>query len=223
MLMDRRVELVAGVCPVVYRENDPYTVLVVQEKTAKELTGKYAGMWGLGYETVEDGETHQDAIKRFFNEEVKPRTGRLLLSDSTNTAEIAIVRISPPEKEAWVHAYECPVSDDFEVNQGEFVDEIGDSAWINIKAILSTEGTQNHILFKGGTYEIAKEHAKRIRGEQASANIYFYTSNIPDWRLYRLLEQGISQSEALSQLRIDQTPLINYPALIRSLLLQSSP
>lgn len=219
--MSNRIEFVAGVCPLIYKECEHTQVLITRELTAKEATGKLAGMWGLGYETVEekDGivETHQEAIARYFQEELKVTKGEVYLPQDLDKAKICIVRISPPEMAAWVHVYPCPVSGDFEAEPGDFKDEVGQPLWIDLNKILAAERGSRRILFRAGTYEIIEEHVIRQEVTKRGVRIYHNPKNLPPWQIYRLMEQGFSQTEALSRLGVDPKPLLDSQVLIHSL------
>lgn len=219
-----RVELIAGVCPIIYRESEPTKVLVVPELTAKEVTGKFSRMWGLGYETVEEGESHWETIRRFFIEEVRAREGEIVLPLDLEPTKIAIIRISPPEMAAWVHAYPCPVPDSFEARRGNFVDEVGAPVWLDTQAILGEEQGPNRMIFRAGTYELVRAFENRLAHPTDNTVAIIPTPiNLPDWRVYRLIEQGFSQTEALSQLGIDPQPLLSSWERVRSLSQQEAP
>ncbi len=223
-MIDQKAELVAGVCPLLFKQEQPETVLVVHELTAKKITGKYVGMWGLGYETVEAGETHRQAIDRYFQEEVRVIQGQVFTPEDLEASKLCIVRISPPEMEAWVHAYPYPVSKDFAVERGDFKDEIGRSAWVDATKVLELEGSRNGIIFRPGTYEIIRAHLEKLlQPDSFVTRIHATPSNLPNWDLFRLLEEGFNQIEALYHLGIDPTLLSNSPDSIRSLSLPESP
>lgn len=217
-MINSRVELVAGVCPLLYYPEDPYKVLVIRELTAKKLTGKLAGMWGLGYETVEQGEDHRATIHRFFQEEITVVKGRVFIPEDLEAAKLCVVRISLPEMSAWLHVYACPVSADSILSAGNFEQEVKNPLWIDAKKILEVEKGAQRILFRAGTYEILKSHLVRLSDpDNFNPLIYEDPINLPPREVYRLMEGGLSQIEALCQLGIDPRPLEQSLALIHSL------
>lgn len=217
-MIDSRAELVAGVCPLLYHPEDPYKVLVIRELTAKKLTGKLAGMWGLGYETVEQEEDHCAAIYRFFQEEIKIVDGRVFIPEDLEAAKLCVVRISLPEISAWLYAYACPVSEDLVISVGSFEHEVKNPLWIDANKILEVEKGAKRILFRAGTYEILKSHLAHLSDpDNFKPLICENPINLPNWEVYRLMKEGLSQSEALCQLGIDPRPLEQSLALIHSL------
>lgn len=221
-------EKVAGVCPVLYKPGEPTKVLMVRELTDKELTGKLAGMWGIGYETVEagfgdNGESHRQAISRFLAEEIRVIRGSVKMPEKLSQVKLAIVRISPPEMAAWVHAYALPVSEDFVAERGIFQDEVDGPVWIDCKTILEAERGKNRGLFRAGTYEIAGSHVAHLVNPSSPVVVEPNPINLPPWEFFRLRKQGFSQTEALSQLDVDSRPLQESHLLVRSLLEQGSP
>lgn len=215
--MSSRVEFIAGVCPVLYKPSDTARILMIPELTAKEATGKLAGMWGPPFETVEEGETHRQAIERcIFDEETKVRQGRIFIPDNLQDTRLCVVRISPPEVAAWVHAYSIPVSDDFEVERGNFNHEVGNPEWVDCQTVIEAEKGANRIVFKPATYEIIKAHIERLSNPGQFQHKEVLTPvNLPDWRIYQLIEGGVSQFEALFLSGVDPTPLLNSEELIR--------
>lgn len=211
-----RIELLAGVCPVLYKPNQPYSVLMTQELTTKELTGKVAGMWGPPFETVEVGENHRQALERCFEEEIRITRGKAFIPVDLEEAKLCIVRVSPPESAAWVHAYSVPVSADFEAVRGDFMDEVGHPEWVNCSRVLDAEKGNNRIIFRPATYEIIRAHLARLSKPIGFIPREVETPiNLPDWELFHLIDQGVSQIEALFQLGIDPQPLLNSRFLIR--------
>lgn len=239
MLIDR-IELVAGVCPLVYRQDRPRVVLLTQELTSKKLTGKLAGQWGPGYETRESVngrlESHREAIERYFEEEVVLGSNVTIPDEDTlKENKLCIARISPPEQAAWVHAYPFPVQADVRVRRGARKKEIGKVAWVDLEAVLAMKGTPNEIIFRPGTYEILEKHRERLIFIQAQKQnglcfeVGYFPSpvNLPDWRVYDLMERNngtvaLTQNRALSRLGIDSRPLRASLSLIRSLQSQVS-
>lgn len=226
--MNNRIEKVAGVCPVLYKPDDPTKVLIVRELADKELTGKLAGMWGIGYETVEDsdgenGESHRQAISRFFDEEMRILSGRMLMPEHLSQTKLAIVRISPPHMAAWVHAYAFPVTEDFAATRGAFQDEVDGPVWIDCEAILDAERGRNRVIFRAGTYEIVKSHLVRLANPGSGVVIEPNPINLPPWEFFRLRERGINREEALSQVGVDPRLLQESHSLIHSLLQSQNP
>lgn len=234
MSTSERIEVVKGVCALIYRVVDPKTVLISQELEAKELTGKLASQWGLGYETVKkEGrvwETDRTAIKRCIGsdgEEVKVVEGSMFIPDSLDDSKLCIVRISPPDIGAWVHAYPVPVSDDFAVTRGKLRKEMGEVAWASCEDILEMiedERKRARIsIFRPGTFEILTQHLQRQAEEKIfEVGIFPEPINLPPWEVYSLMERTkgrrkLTQSEALSQLGIDPQPLEDSLALVHSL------
>lgn len=233
MNTSERIEIVRGVCALIYRATDPKTVLISQELEAKELTGKLANQWGLGYETVkkEAGvwETDRTAIERCVGpdgEEVKITKGSMFIPDTLDDSKLCIVRISPPDKDAWVHAYSVLVSDDFAITQGKFRKEMGEVAWASCKDILEIiedERIRARLsIFRPGTYEILTQHLQRQSKENSfEVGIVPEPINLPRWEVYNLMRakgrKRLTQGEALSQLGIDPKPLEDSLVLVHSL------
>lgn len=216
-------EKITGVCPVLYKPEDPTHILIVRELTDKELTGKLAGMWGIGYETVEasfgeKGESHRQTIERFLKEEIGVTNGQVMIPEALNDVKLAVVRISPPDMQAWVHAYAFPVSGDFTATRGAFQDEVDGPVWIDCKTILEIGNNGHRQIFRAGTYEIVTSHIARLQNPSSPVIVEPNPLNLPPWEFFRLREQGFNQTEALSRLGIDPQPLADSHHLIRSLL-----
>lgn len=216
-------EKIAGVCPVLYKPDDPTKILVVRELTDKEVTGKLFGMWGIGYETVEasdgvNGSSFRQALDRFFAEEIQVVSGRVLMPETLSEVKLAQIRISPPHMAAWVHAYALPVSEDFVATRGTFQDEVDGPLWMDCETILEAEQGKNRVLFRPGTYEIVKSHLTRLENPSSPVVVELNPVNLPPWEFFRLREQGFSQNEALSRLGIDPRPLEDSHHLVHSLL-----
>lgn len=224
-----RVEKVAGVCPVLYKPSNPEMVLILQENEWKRQTGKLANMWGLPYETVEPNgfdllESHKEAIGRCTGdinnsgEEIRVLRGAVLIPEDLERSKLSIVRISPPEIAAWVHAYACPVTEDFLAERGRFYKEIGGLVWANASRLLATQRGRERIKpLRAGTYEILPDLFASLRDETRPVGIYPNPFNLPPWEIYDLLEAGLSQREALSRVGIDPKILEDSHFLIHSL------
>lgn len=212
-----RIELVAGVCPLLYKADNPDSVLITRELRYKEQTGKLAGMLGFGYESVEEGESYRDATLRYFQEELKPVAGKMYIPDDLEASTLCITRISPPEMQAWVHAFSIPVSSDFEAVRGSEVDEIDGPWWVDARKILQIERTKAGSVFRCGTFEIALAHMVKLKNTDFNPKICDTPINLPDWRLYRLMEEGFSQNEAMCRVGLDPQLLANSQELVRLL------
>lgn len=180
-------------------------------------------MWGPGFETVDKKpngqmETHPETIARFFEEEVKVKQGRIFIPEDLESSRLAVVRISPAENQAWVHAYPVPVSEDFIPQRGSFEDEVGQPRWVDGRKVLNAAGTSNEIVFRTGTYEILRNHLSKFMPDIISTS-HFVDSpiNLPNWDIYDLMKKGVNQIKALSLLGIDPSPLLRAEVLIRSL------
>lgn len=223
MLTSERVELVTGIGILLYRQSNPDQVLATKENNAKELTGKLAGQWvPSGYETHDlnsNGlpETYAEVIDRYGKEEIRKLGGQIFIPERLEESKLLIARISPPEMAAWVHSFRIPVSDDFEVEPGDFENEIGDATWVSAQKLLDLKGTDLQILLRAGSYEILEAHVMINQGLTTGFGIHENPVNLPNWQTYRLMEKGVTQDVALSQLGIDPQPLKDSSALIRSL------
>lgn len=224
MITADRIELVTGIGVLLYRASNPDQILISREIKYKELTGKLVGEWATtGYETQEfkpDGvlESHREVIERYSSEEIRVIRGRAYIPSNLEETKLCVARISPPEMAAWIHTYHLPVSDDFEAEVGDFKDEIGEVAWASCRKLLSLKETPLQILLRPASFEILQEHIWAQK-EVSRRDVQDYPDpfNLPPWRVYRLLEAGFTQDEALSQLGIDPRPLRESSALIRSL------
>lgn len=214
-----QIPTVNGVCPLIYRIDKPSHIMVVQELTAKELTGKLSGQWGPGFETIEPGENHRNAIDRFLKEEVLPTRGSIAIPERLEESKLCTVRVSPEglSPEAWVHVYPVPVSPDFEGTQGSFVHEVSKPIWVDAKRVLATQGVNSRsMLFRTGTYEIFRKHLEKVdHPEQSVFERILHPDGMPAREIYRLMGDGLSQIEALSQLYGNPPQLEDSLAWIR--------
>lgn len=204
MSVFERKPTINGVCPFIYRMDDPKKVLFVPELTAKEGSGKLAGQLGPGFETVEPGENHRDAINRFFREEIHPTNGIAFIPDRLEESKLCTIRVSHQElsAEAWVHVYPIPVSSDYVAGQGSFDHEVGMPIWVDGEKVLEIQRNYpQKLLFRAGTSEIIKKHFEKIRNpDRAVFERILHPEGIPPREVYRLMrEEGLSQTEALSR------------------------
>lgn len=214
MSTSERIEVVAGVCPLIIHPINTNLYLGIQEKTWKRETNKLAGMWSPAFETVEPGESHLEALKRCIGgksgqplgEEIGLKRGVLTLAKDVDTALLCKVQLSPG---VWLYVYPVVASKDLVVGRGSKGNEVESPAWMSADLILESLFKPKQFSFRPGVLEIVKSF------KDWRSNIFTYQPRIFEspvnsvpYRVFDLLESGISQSEALSRLGLGPQRLL---------------
>lgn len=189
-MVESFIEQVAGVGALTIYEN---CFLGVQEGRPKRKTAKLSGMWSLPMETVEDGETHSDALIRLWQEEITPgaEAGKIELKN-----ELCIVQLTPG---VWLHSYIFESTSCFPAALGSSRGEILGARWISISEVLNDP--IGSLRFRPGVYETVLSYSQyRSKKDDWSALIFPQTRVQVPSQVYDLIESGVSQNEALLHL-----------------------
>lgn len=184
------VERVTGVGALVVSPNDQF--LCITELRPKRLTGKLAGMKSLPMETVEGGESHQEALIRLFQEEVKIGVDNSL----DKPLKLCTGQLTPG---VWLHAYLFDVNSELVIQSGSELNEIGEVSWMSIEDVLKSE--VGNLRFRPGVREVLlsfREYRKNPANFQPKA-YHTMIDRVPE-EIFDLIDSGLSQREALSRL-----------------------
>lgn len=195
---------------------DPETFrfLCITELHVKRGTNKLAGQISIPMESVEPTDRdRRRAWKKLFTEEIKPVN---FDPREINQMFLGQFELVP---NIFVHCRAFIVPHDAQIVSGTKKAEVTDMQWHNSDEILRQP--QGSIRFRLGVREIIKTFYIDFQQKLADFKpvICSYGSllnNIPV-QIFELMEEGLSQSEALSQLGIDPKPLEDSLALIHSL------
>lgn len=138
--------------------------LTVEETRTNRHTAKVEGMRSIPMETLEPGETDEDALYRALgNEEVKSEAFRELKP----RAKLCAVQIAPG---VWLHAYLIIVPSIFQVEPGNAPDVTG-PGWNHINELLgSTPGNRK---FRPGNREVIKSYLEFRQNTTFQPGLYF--------------------------------------------------
>lgn len=174
--------------------------LTIKELNSKRSTNKLAGMRSLPMETVEAGETHNLALKRMFFEETIPNPWLGGLLDTTLLCKAQL----SPGVVLYSYLVEAPWQTTFSL--GSDTQDVTDPHWMPRSRVLFPENN-NHFAFRPGVFETIMSYNHRLRDPQNFEPQTFINlkNAVPD-RVFDLMDQGVSQTEALSQLGLLPEP-----------------
>ena len=159
-----RREVVAGVA--VFAVTPDGCFYAVRERRTKRKTLKIKGMLSAPFETVEAGETYEQAVARTFKEEIvtglpTPQLGPRLCSMCFSEG-------------VWLHAYLIEVDARFNATTGLGGEDIEPYGWVHSSLVENAPRG----LFRPGNREIvASFRAYQQEGENFKPRVYFTTSD----------------------------------------------
>ncbi|MBI4028932.1 MAG: NUDIX hydrolase [Candidatus Blackburnbacteria bacterium] len=150
----------AGVCLLVVTPDGLFCA--IQEKSSKRITQKLKGMFSAPFETVEAGESHQQALVRITQEEVRMETERLIMGP-----ELCRIQLDPG---VWLHTYVAIAEEKINLQDGIFEDEVSGACWIPLEEVENPTNKR----FRPGMREIVESYrAFLAEGEAFRTCIYF--------------------------------------------------
>ncbi len=159
------LETIAGVCALIVTQGGLF--VAVQETRHSRITNKVPGMVSAPMETVKPGETHQQALKRLLEEEVKV----IGLENPQARVKLCQVQLSPG---VWIHAYFLEVREQLPLESGNDGDTINPQ-WMNMNKIMETDPNKGR--FRPGMREIAQSYLTRLQclqnGGVYESGVYF--------------------------------------------------
>lgn len=195
---------------------DPETfrLLCITELDVNKGTNKLAGQISIPMESVEHVDRdRRRAWKKLFIEEIKPvnfdprKTNQMFLGQFELVPQI------------FVHCRVFIMPHDAQIKLGTKKAEVTNMQWYSSDEILRQP--RGSLRFRSGVREIVETFYRDFQQNTARFKPVICTydrllNNIPT-QVFELIECGLTQSEALSQLGIDPTPLEESLVLIRSL------
>ncbi len=168
--------------------------LTIEEQSSKRLTNKLKGMRSLPMETIEIGENHQQALERLFREEVRIP----VISHPDNLTRLKLSTCELTEG-VILHAYLIELAPTLHPfgEIGSHKDEVGNVDWTNTMDVLMAKGS---LRFRPGVFEVVSSYiGYRARPETFTPFVYTRLRDQVPMGIFDLMEQGISQTEALSR------------------------
>ncbi len=148
--------------------------LTVQELKNKRSTGKIAGMRTAPMETVMDGESDADALKRLFQEEVVLNEAELPLDKKVLLCKIQLTN------GVWLHGYLLQVEQPVFAAIGTENHEVSDPLWTSIEEVLHSNSDKRQ--FRPGVKELVLSYLNFLESpENFSPHFFFQTQGqMPD-------------------------------------------
>lgn len=167
-------------------------LLTLEELTTKRVTGKIAGMRSLPMETVEAGETHEQAIERLFQEEVVVDW----ISASQTRILLCKAQLTPG---VWLYSYLICVPETLTVGIGTDGGKVANPSWINTEDILSSQPSERR--FRPGVRETIKSYLDWLakKGNSFHPKVYFNCEDEVPQEVFDRLEREAMQTAVLSQ------------------------
>ena len=178
---------------IVSPETQPKKFLTIRERYTSKITNKLSGMDLLPMETGEVGEQAEDTLGRLFTEEVRisPVIRRL-------ESCLCVCELAPG---VFMHAYLYEALPNAEPQIGSRVGEVENIGWTPFVDVLNLP--QTSLRFRPGVYETVLSYYDYLENpDRFYSRIFPYNSlrhKVPP-QAFKLIERGVSQEEALSQL-----------------------
>lgn len=155
--------------------------LTIEEARTKRKTNKIAGMRSLLMETIEAGETQEQAIARLLinDEEVSAKQFRTL----TPERKLCRVQLTPG---VWLHAYLIQVSGQFPVRPGTAPDA-RNPGWTHINDVLASSPSEQK--FRPGTREVIKSYLAHKENGNQESQVYFRCEDDIPQEVFDMLER----------------------------------
>ncbi|OGY10151.1 MAG: hypothetical protein A3A58_02500 [Candidatus Blackburnbacteria bacterium RIFCSPLOWO2_01_FULL_41_27] len=145
-----------------------FRFLTVQELKTKRSTGKIVGMRTAPMETVIDGESDDDAIKRLFQEEVVLNEAELPLDKKVLLCKIQLT------KGVWLHGYLLQIEQPVLAAIGTEKHEVSDPFWTSIEEVLQSNPDDRQ--FRPGVRELVLSYLTFLESpENFSPHLFFRT------------------------------------------------
>lgn len=203
-----------GVCLVIPVPEWPEYFLMTLEKKLKRGTNKVPGQWGLGYESVEAGETQEDAIKRYLKEEIVVEKGSLGIPKKLDESLLCACELSSG---AWVFAYPAQPSSDLVLRIGSEIEEIGGLRLVRHQDVISNREDHPELpLYRTGTKIIIENYLRWLDGEEnfvpQVVPIEHQKDRIPEAVFDYIEKDKLSSEEALSRLGLRSPTALDFRA-----------
>lgn len=125
-----------------------HKVVTIEELHTKRSTNKIAGMRSIPMETIEPGETHEEALIRLLKEEV--RAEPLCNMHNLIRTKLTAFQMIP---DVWVHTYYLEASYHTQISLGSEAKEVANLKWENIRDLVTHDiGSRQ---YRGGNRESA--------------------------------------------------------------------
>lgn len=173
-------ETLAGVGLLIITPNGYF--LSIKEARTSRRTAKIKGMCSLPMETIESGETHDQALERLLKEEVSVKE----LSGRTDLTKLCRVQLTPG---VWLHAYLIPVNLRFQAEAGTHEDALNPK-WAHINEVLNSN--PNDRLFRPGTREVIESYLESQRNNNFQPGLYFRCEDEISQEVFDELERATS-------------------------------
>lgn len=184
--------------------------LTVKELRTKRSTNKLAGMRSIPMETVEEGETHNQALQRMLCEEITPS---IYLGSNLDNILLCRSQLSPG---IFLYSYLLEVPWPISFRLGTDTLDVTDPMWIPRTSVLYPDPV-NSFAFRPGVYETLTSFSRRLDNPQKfEAATFVNLKNLVPTEAFDLMDQGFSQTEALSRLGLVQQPYPEFQSLDRS-------
>lgn len=191
------IENKSGVGAFIVAPERPDSFLAITELTSKRSSNKLCGMYSPPFETVEDGETHQDALRRVFTEELRIIRGEVPIPKDLESAKLCVVQLSP---NVWLHTYLLQASEGTIFRLGDMKHEVGMSFSAKIKDVIESGNDPTSLIYRPASIEIAYSYLKYLRDPQNfQPLIYQKTFHSVPAEIFDRLERQANQNEALSR------------------------
>lgn len=178
------VEHVVGVSPFIITPDGFF--VTVEELRTKRLTGKTAGMRSAPMETVQPGETDQEALERLSGEEVTVPE----LSGVKPGPLLCRVQFRPG---VWLHAYLFWGHKNFSIKLGSETDEVARPDWTRIEDVLTSKPSERR--FRPGIREMVKSYIAYLEeGENFKPRVFFSCEDTVPEEVFDELERRAKQA-----------------------------
>ena len=159
-----------GVGALIVRNN---SFLTVEEQRYNRRTQKIPGMRSIIYETVDPGESVEQALRRSLGEEVN--LNDFISSFSLTDVKLCEVQITPG---IWLSAYliQIDVPDDFVIKGSSEAEDVANPAWDLIYDLLNEP--IGSLRFRPGNREILQSYMRYSQGLLLQPDIYFQPQNV---------------------------------------------
>lgn len=164
-----------GVGALIIKDKNQF--LTIEELQSSRDHQRLSGMRSMSFETIEPGETHQQALVRALAIE-EFQLGRLTGSKLLTNTKLCQVQINTG---IWLHAYliSIVIPEGFSITIGKSVDEVANPDWALINDVLTEETGSRR--FRPGNREVLQSYLKYRQDLLSSPDIYFTTQDkIPD-------------------------------------------
>lgn len=201
-------ERVSGVGVLIIPDkNPPERFLTLVELHTKRSTNKLRGMQSFPMETIEDGEDHQQALIRLFEEEV--RLDGLLSPQNLTQIKLCRAELTPG---VVLHTYLIELDKEPKIKLGTASGEVIDPRWTPLNEVVTTP---NSLKFRPGVFEAIRAYRAYQTSPEAFEPATFryieLRDNVPK-EIFDLIGQGLTETEAVYQYNLPRLPRLAVPA-----------